>query len=113
MNDKLTIEQLEKYKNTYDCFDGIPSNEFDAICDELIDYKQLEEKLGCSLKTVVEHINESYKMLCQHIEITDASLKNCHNLYEVSKVATDIALSKEQKGICEKRFAWLKKDRSE
>ena len=52
MNDKLTIEQLQTYKNTYDCFDGIPSNEFDAICDELIEYKQLEKKLGYSLKEV-------------------------------------------------------------
>lgn len=43
----MTIEQLETYKNTYDCFDGISSNEFNAICDELIKYKQLEEQLGC------------------------------------------------------------------
>lgn len=54
MSDKLTIEQLQTYKNTYDCFDGIPSNEFDAICDELIEYKRLEKKLGYSLKTIVE-----------------------------------------------------------
>lgn len=44
MTDELTIKQLETYKNTYDCFDGISSNEFDAICDELIKYKKIEEK---------------------------------------------------------------------
>ncbi len=46
----MTIEQLEYYKNTYDCFDGISSDKFENICDELIEYKKLEEQLGCPLK---------------------------------------------------------------
>lgn len=46
----MTKEQLETYKNTYDRYDGIPSNEFDNICDELIKYKDLEEEIGCPLE---------------------------------------------------------------
>lgn len=41
---RLTIEQLENYRNTYD--------KFDEICDELIKYKQLENKLGCPLEVI-------------------------------------------------------------
>lgn len=42
----MTKEQLETYKNTYDRYDGIPNNEFDSICDELIKHKDLEEKFN-------------------------------------------------------------------
>ncbi len=52
----MTKEQLETYKNTYDRYDGIPNNEFDSICDELINYKQLEEQIGCPLEEIVEFI---------------------------------------------------------
>lgn len=52
MTNRLTKEQLETYKNTYDHFDGITENEFDAICDELIGYKQLAEEIGCPLDFV-------------------------------------------------------------
>ena len=45
----MNKEQLETYKNTYDRYNGIPSNEFDTICDELLKYKQLEQQLGCPL----------------------------------------------------------------
>ena len=46
----MTKKQLETYKNTYDRYDGIPNNEFDSICDELINYKKLEEQIGCPLE---------------------------------------------------------------
>lgn len=46
---RLTKEQLENYRNTYDRFDGIESNEFEEICNQLIEYKSLEEELGIDL----------------------------------------------------------------
>ena len=49
---RLTIEQLENYRNTYDKFDGIDVNEFEEICNELIKYRQLEDKLGCPLEVI-------------------------------------------------------------
>lgn len=49
---RLTIEQLENYRNTYDKFDGINGNEFEEICDELIKYKHLEDELGCPLEVI-------------------------------------------------------------
>lgn len=53
---RLTREQLENYRNTYDRFDGIESNEFEKICDELIEYKALEEELGISLPILFKAI---------------------------------------------------------
>lgn len=78
-------------------------------------YKQLEEQLNCPLEEAIKHINESYKMLCQHIEINEkyVELKKYRDIVELSKISYDIALSKEQKGLCEKYFTWLKKDKSE
>jgi hypothetical protein len=38
--EKLTIEQLEYYRNTYEKYDGIESNIFEQICNELIDFKK-------------------------------------------------------------------------
>jgi len=107
----MTKEQLEEIKKI-----GIPSEElFHEVVDELLSYKQLEEQIGCPLEVVVEHINESYKTLCQHIEINEKyiELKKYRDIVELSKISYDIALSKEQKGLCEKYFPWLKKDKSE
>ena len=60
----MTKEQLETYKNTYDKYDGIPNNEFDSICDELIAYKQLEEKIGCPLEVLFKALkNGIYKYM--------------------------------------------------
>jgi hypothetical protein len=55
----MTIEQLQYYKNTYDCFDGISSDKFEAICDELIAHKKLEEQLGCPLDIVFKLVNQN------------------------------------------------------
>ena len=38
--EELTIEQLEYYINTYERYDGIESNIFEQICNELIDFKK-------------------------------------------------------------------------
>ena len=38
--EQLTIEQLEYYRNTYERYDGIESNIFERICNELIDFKK-------------------------------------------------------------------------
>lgn len=38
--EELTIEQLEYYRNTYERYDGIESNIFEQICNELIDFKK-------------------------------------------------------------------------
>ena len=35
--ERLTKEQLENYRNTYDKFDGVESNIFEEICNELIE----------------------------------------------------------------------------
>ena len=51
---KITKEQLEYYKNTYDRYEGIESNEFEKICDELIEYKLLEEELNFDLEIVIK-----------------------------------------------------------
>lgn len=78
-------------------------------------YRKLEEQLDCPLEVVIEHINESYKILCQHIKINEKyiELKKYRDMVELSKISNDIALSKEQKGLCKKYFTWLKKDESE
>ena len=55
---RLTRQQLEYYRNTYDKFDGIESNEFENICDELIKFKGLEEELGIDLLTLFKAINK-------------------------------------------------------
>ena len=57
---RLTIEQLENYRNTYDKFDGIESNVFERICDELIEYKSLEEELGIDLITLFKALKQDY-----------------------------------------------------
>lgn len=49
---RLTKEELENYRNTYDKFDGVESNVFEKICNELIEYKSLEEELGIDLITL-------------------------------------------------------------
>lgn len=49
---RLTIDQLENYRNTYD--------KFDEICDELIKYKQLENKLGCPLEVREKTLDSFY-----------------------------------------------------
>lgn len=81
----------------------------------LAKYRKLEEQIGHPLEVVVEHINESYKMLCQHIKINERyiELKKYRDIIELSKISDDIALSKEQKGLCEKYFTWLRKDKNE
>ena len=53
---RLTKEQLEYYRNTYDKFDGIESNEFEEICNQLIEYKSLEEELGIDLPILFKAI---------------------------------------------------------
>lgn len=113
---------MSKAKELFD--EGIISNihqsmmlfkEDTDIIKEELDYAEkchnLEEQLGCSLEAVIEHINESYKMLCQHIEINEKyiELKKYRDIVELSKISYDIAISKEQKGLCEKYFTWLKK----
>lgn len=50
--ERLTKEELENYRNTYDKFDGVESNVFEKICNELIEYKSLEEELGKDLPTL-------------------------------------------------------------
>ncbi len=86
------------------------------IIKEELDYAEkchnLEEKLGCSLETVIEHINESYKMLCNHIEIREEYLKSgkCKDITEIMTESEDIAISKEQRGLCKEYFTWLRKD---
>ena len=49
---RLKKETLESYRDTYDRYEGIESNEFERICDELIEYKSLEEELGIDLITL-------------------------------------------------------------
>lgn len=64
--DRLTIEQLEYYRNTYDKYEGIESNEFDNICNELIEYKNLEEQLGCPLEVVFKVLKDR-QVIFKHI----------------------------------------------
>lgn len=63
---RLTIEQLEYYRNTYDKYEGIESNEFDNICNELIEYKNLEEQLGCPLEVVFKALKDR-QVIYKHI----------------------------------------------
>lgn len=63
---RLTIEQLEYYRNTYDKYEGIESNEFDNICNELIEYKNLEEQLGCPLEVVFKALKDR-QVIFKHI----------------------------------------------
>lgn len=109
--DETTISNIHKAMILFE-------QETDIIKEEL-DYAEkchnLEKKLGCPLETVIEHINESYKMLCNHIEINEEYIKlgKYRDLEELVRTSNDIATSKEQKGLCEKYLTWLKEDRSE
>ena len=62
---RLTIKTLESYRNTYDRYEGIESNVFERICDELIEYKALEEELGISLPILFKALKNGiyYKRL--------------------------------------------------
>ena len=72
--DRLTIEQLEYYRNTYDKYDGIESNEFDKICNELIEYKNLDEQLGCPLDVVFKAIVDGIVIIGDINKYTDMTL---------------------------------------
>ena len=61
---RLAKEKLENYRNTYDKFDGIESNEFEKICDELIEYKSLEEELGIDLITLFKALKDGIWYKC-------------------------------------------------
>lgn len=69
---RLTKKQLEYYKNTYDRYEGIECNEFEKICDELIEYKGLEAELGIDLITL-------FKALKDGIIVVDDNYE-CHGL---------------------------------
>ena len=68
--ERLTKEQLENYRNTYDNFDGVESNIFEEICNELIEYKSLEEELGIDLITL-------FKALKDGIEVGNYQMRVC------------------------------------
>ena len=46
---RLTKEQLENFRNTYNKYEWIESDAIKKLFDELIEYKALEEELGISL----------------------------------------------------------------
>lgn len=71
---RLTKEQLENFRNTYDKYDGIESSEFEKICDELIEYKALEEELGISLPIL-------FKALKNGVYIQDEGYFECPDIY--------------------------------
>lgn len=56
--ERLTKEQLESYRDIYDRYEGIESSEFERICDELIEYKSLEEELGIDLITLFKALKD-------------------------------------------------------
>lgn len=75
----MTKEQLENYKNTYDRYDGIPNNEFDSICDELIKYKDYEEEVKCPLEVLKKGIKKFYEydvINNRMLEYTDDDFEN-------------------------------------
>ena len=78
---RLTIEQLEDYRNTYDKYEGIDTNKFEEICDELIKYKQLQDELGCPLEVIFKALKEgiyfNFNRTCKEefIEPIDLSLR--------------------------------------
>lgn len=55
---RLTTKTLESYRDTYDRYEGIESNEFEKICDELIEYKSLEKELGIDLITLFKALKK-------------------------------------------------------
>lgn len=73
---RLTINQLENYRNTYDRFDGIESSEFEKICDELIEYKALEEELGISLPILFKALKDGI-----YIKQDDVGVHSSPRLY--------------------------------
>lgn len=113
---RLTKKMIKKNVDGYvlNHRENFTENTYEVI-QKLGKLEDLEEQLGCPLETVIEHLNESYKMLCNHIEINKEYIKlgKCRDLEELVKRSDDIAISKEQKGLCEKYFTWLKEDKSE
>lgn len=79
---RLTKEQLENYKNTYDRYEGIESNEFEKLCDELIEYKLLEEELGIDLITLFKALKEGiYIRDYGYLLVEHFVLKSEHELH--------------------------------
>lgn len=56
--EELTIEQLEYYRNTYERYDGIESNIFEQICNELINFKKNKTY---TLEQCIKEWNETFK----------------------------------------------------
>ena len=127
---KITKEQLEYYKNTYDRYEGIESNEFEKICDELIEYKLLGEELNFDLEIVIKALLNG--IYCRHsigernyFSGTELSISGNHealvvyenNVYWITKNGERI----KQQRVVYKRFEfkdygknwWLEKPKEE
>ena len=57
---RLTKEQLEYYRDTYDRYEGINFEDYEEMCNELIEYKSLEEELGIDLITLFKALKEGF-----------------------------------------------------
>ena len=73
--ERLTREQLENYRNTYDRYEGIESSEFERICDELIEYKSLEEELGIDLIILFKALKEGVWFSFKNMKTESFSVK--------------------------------------
>ena len=108
---KLTIEQLEQYRNTYDCFDGISSDKFENICDELIAHKKLEEQIGCSLEVLSSISNDGF--YCDYGYIPPCRIHRI-DIFRKEIIYYDEDTNGFVEKLCYyKQTFWLKKDRSE
>ena len=107
----MTIEQLQTYKNTYDCFDGISSDKFENICDELIAHKEFEEQLGCPLEVLSFISNHGF--YCDYGYISPC------RIHRIDIFRKEIIYYDEDTNCFVAKFCgyketfWLKKDRSE
>lgn len=66
---RLTKEQLEYYRCSYDIYEGIPYDEYEKICDELIEYKSLGEILGVDLIILFKALKEGIWYKDNHDEV--------------------------------------------
>lgn len=80
---RLTINQLENFRNTYDKYEWIESNAIKKLCDELIEYKELEEELGISLPIL-------FKALKNGIYFKNVQLYYCRNIIRVGNYLVEV-----------------------
>ncbi len=77
----MTKEQVEDIKKI-----GIPSEElYQEVCDELLEYKQLEKELGCSMVDLLNGLKSKQSAL-RYFDKHDSIVNHCEEGWYVNMI---------------------------